>query len=271
MKLIDKKATTTSNGCLSKAWYRDDYGEYIVKGNTLFNDKSIGYEPISEVIAFKVACILGIPCARSVLKPSSMFPDVKTHKLKYVSVTDKISDLNGCQRFSAITMMEMYWGRKADTDYWNTYLSIKTVDREAFINMLVFDAVIGNVDRHLNNWELFINGRGGMVQAPLFDNGASLLALVKDKDLSLHFSIGVDKSKPFKDSHTRQVALIKRTFPSFKLNLSKQDLDILWGKIESAIEPELNLLRIINSLRADCVKKYLHNRLYHYLTTLSEV
>ena len=53
LTLVNKFATMTSRGVLSKAWYRgEDDKLYLVKGNSK-EDRVIGYEPFSEVI-FKV-------------------------------------------------------------------------------------------------------------------------------------------------------------------------------------------------------------------------
>ena len=49
--------------------------------------------------------------------------------------------------------------------------------REAFADMLVFDCLIENTDRHLNNFGMLADSRTGEVKsmAPLFDHGFSLL------------------------------------------------------------------------------------------------
>lgn len=277
MKLVQRWSVSTSKGCLSKAWYTDSTGRrYMVKGNSKCRDKAKYnkdgdlyervykvYEPFSEVIAYKVAKCLGLACVEYQCLPRDYFPEVETFRCDYVSVCPELILNDGIQKLSAYEALKAYYGGEKNVkDYWLYYLHMPT-DRQFLCSMLLFDAIIGNVDRHLNNWDGFwdTDAQGNMFYASLslYDNGASLLAQVADNDLSLNFSIGRDISKPFKRTHTQQLQLIKRTFPDFKVDYN---IPILWEKIRTEIQPELKLLP---SKRAECVEKYLHNRLFYYL------
>lgn len=263
MHLIKEGETSKTKGCLSKAWYVDNEGSlYLVKGNLLMHNGGIGYEPISEVIAYKVGKALGLNCLEYRLSKASNFPEVTTYDFDYVSVCRRIEVSKNMQKISVINLMETYYGKDLYTGFWQLYNNIKFLDIQNFINMLIFDAIIGNEDRHFNNWELLIDRNRNIRHSIIYDNGASLLAYKQDNELSLNFKIGPDKAKPFKYTHTRQIALVKKTYPNYNLSIN---IDSLWYNIRSSIEPELLILDSISHKRRLCIEKYLHNRLYYYI------
>lgn len=74
--LLEKFDTVSSRGMLSKAWYMDDNGnKMLVKGNSISNGVA-GYEPFSEVLAYRVARLLGLPSIKYILAPKKKFKDV---------------------------------------------------------------------------------------------------------------------------------------------------------------------------------------------------
>ena len=73
-------------------------------------------------------------------------------------------------------------GIKAVIEYYNS-LGDKYYD--AFVDMIVFDAVILNTDRHFGNFGFMVDNRTNKIcaPAPLFDHGLSLLTYAMDNDL----------------------------------------------------------------------------------------
>lgn len=58
--------------------------------------------------------------------------------------------------------------------------------KERFWDMVVVDALIGNVDRHNGNWGFLVNNKSGSVGlAPVYDCGSSLSPLLSDDEMSL--------------------------------------------------------------------------------------
>ena len=55
-----------------------------------------------------------------------------------------------------------------------------------FLKAVLFDALIGNSDRHHSNWGIIYNKERTKVKfAPLYDNGSSLCAYVEEKEIGL--------------------------------------------------------------------------------------
>ena len=61
IQLVEKRETRTSRGMLSKGWYHVDDQLVMVKGNSITEAGTAGYEPYSEVMASLIAQVLGLP------------------------------------------------------------------------------------------------------------------------------------------------------------------------------------------------------------------
>ena len=55
IQLVEKRETRTSRGMLSKGWYHVDDQLVMVKGNSITEAGTAGYEPYSEVMASLIA------------------------------------------------------------------------------------------------------------------------------------------------------------------------------------------------------------------------
>jgi len=67
------------------------------------------------------------------------------------------------------------------------------IDKEnitrCFWDMFVIDALIGNDDRHFNNWGILEKKDGSIVFSPIYDCGASLATLIDDSEMKKRLSI----------------------------------------------------------------------------------
>ena len=61
IQLVEKRETRTSRGMLSKGWYHVDDQLVMVKGNSITEAGTAGFEPYSEVMASLIAQVLGLP------------------------------------------------------------------------------------------------------------------------------------------------------------------------------------------------------------------
>ncbi len=160
-----KTPEVTTQGMLGKAWR-------IVNGNIkLYKAGTTGYanaglEPYMEVISSNVAKIL---------------------ELKYISYTldywDQkvccVCDLFTSEDIGYLPMAEYLKSEVGETTKWTYKTLTKHLNKEYIerINdMIVFDYIIENTDRHFNNFGFMIdnNTRQIIDIAPLFDHGMSL-------------------------------------------------------------------------------------------------
>lgn len=151
----------TTNGMLPKCWRRVDGKVTLYKGGTV-GASNTGYEPYSEYYAAQVAAAMGVNAIRYSLS-----------RWKGVLCST-------CELFTGIDVGYLPVGRlvtqgglPAVRDYCEK-LGKPFVD--ALCEMLVFDAVICNVDRHYGNFGFLIDSRSNRIAAPapLFDHGNSL-------------------------------------------------------------------------------------------------
>ena len=151
----------TTNGMLPKCWRRVSGKIVLYKGGTSGASKA-GNEPYSEFYASQVAQAMGI------------------NAISYGLSKWKGILCSTCELFTSMETAYIPVGRvvtkggmKAVQEY---YHSLGPDFEKAFRDMLVFDAVICNTDRHFGNFGLLINSKTNQVSepAPLFDHGNSL-------------------------------------------------------------------------------------------------
>ena len=261
IQLLEKQETRTSRGMLSKGWYRVDDQLVMVKGNSITEARTAGYEPYSEVMASLIAEALDLPHVKYTLMPAKFFPDIKTYSCNVVSVCPK-STTDNEQLYHFADLADSYCLSHGLDSSSSTHfqVALKLYGRKALYQMLAFDAFIGNEDRHENNFDLIIRDNGtntpSIKPTPLYDNGGSLLAWATDEELTdTKLRYQFDKAKPFRSRHAQQIKLVDESV------LPVRDLDELYQEILQAISP---ILALLSEKRASAIRQYLKYRL-HYL------
>lgn len=259
MKLVDKIATKTSHGCLSKGWYESGGELYLIKGNSGLGN----LEPYSEVIASRIGKLLNLNIVEYNLVPSELFPDITGFDIEHYSICKSYKSEDITQVLSICTYLDLYYG-KFIQDYWSA-LQRSNLDLEYTYKLLLFDAFIGNQDRHLNNWEVGFTKEGTLINLPIMDNGASLLYNQTLTDLKSKWSLGVDKAKPFKKTHREQVDLIKKSLKGSKLFkfINKEYF------LQEVLNINQDIFSILGEERTHYIIKYLNNR-FVYLEEVME-
>lgn len=163
----------TTNGAIPKCWIKKDDGYYLYKSSTGYlGFANTGNEPYSEYYSCQLLKELGIPYIEY---------DLEMYQGELVSV---------CKIFTSKDIAYVPIHLVANIDdidkAYNWCLEHNL--EEAFGDMILFDALIYNHDRHLGNFGIIKDNHTGDIlgMAPIFDNGAGLLAytsLSKFKDL----------------------------------------------------------------------------------------
>lgn len=168
----------TTNGILKKCWHRENDGEiYLYKGNAEVPNDNKGYggkETYSEYYMAQIAKVLGFDCVPYDLKefhnqvvsscplftnenegfvPIHYFLDKESKKLKGIELVDELE---------------------------------KIYDKDKLADMLMFDSIIGNTDRHLGNFGMIVdnNTKEILRPAPIFDNGLSMFNYLYNDEIN---------------------------------------------------------------------------------------
>lgn len=155
----------STNGMLPKCWRRQNGKIYLYKGGTS-GFSNLGFEPYSELYAYQVAQVMGVNAIRYTL----------TKDLKKTLCSK--CELFTSKEYSYLPIGQLVpnGGMKAIREYY-TELGQPFVD--ALEDMLVFDAIICNTDRHFGNFGVLVDNETNKIAAPapLFDHGNSLFSL----------------------------------------------------------------------------------------------
>lgn len=183
IKELSPSPEMTTNGMLPKAWRRIDNRLFLYKGGTdieLYTNG--GKEPYSEYYAAQIAQAMGI-----------QHVDYDLEKWKGILASV-------CENFTTKDVSYVPFGYILDTFSFSA-LEERIQDlgfMEAFRDMIMFDALINNEDRHYGNFGLLKDNHTNefISFAPLFDHGISLFSYVKDDDLK-----DVEKFHEYQNNH----------------------------------------------------------------------
>lgn len=218
-----------SDGARCKMWVCDKNGsEFLYKKNKVFpNSGTYTYESYSEYFSKKLCDQLEIPCVDIILGTDAILSK-KMWDCELKSFLDYSEELEHSFHLSNLTTYDI-----------STLLSSRNRFRDEIIQMLFFDALIGNSDRHPGNY-LFNEDKGFY---PLFDNGSSLCCYIEDTKVDKFLnnrdsfrSLMFTKSKPVlrtdqKITHFELVEILKKIYTNqykdFCMKISNLDLDVL--------------------------------------------
>ncbi len=160
----------TTNGMLRKCWRRINKKIYLYKGGTS-GAANAGKEPYSEFYAAQIAETMGLKHVAYDLKmwkdilcsTCELFTDIDT---SYVPIHRFLPQCNLNQTVEFLKSLgeEFY---------------------DEFADMMIFDVLICNEDRHFGNFGLLVDNKTNkpIAVAPIFDNGISLFNYALDDEL----------------------------------------------------------------------------------------
>lgn len=161
----------TTNGMLRKGWRKIDGKVKLYKGGSS-GAANTGNEPYSEFYAAQIAATMGLNHVPYTLSK---------WKGCLCCVCELFTDINHSfvpmWRFCKTTSIKEIaeYLQNMGEDYFN-----------AFSDMMIFDALIYNTDRHLNNFGLMVDNMTNRPYAfaPIFDNGLSLFNFAMADDFA---------------------------------------------------------------------------------------
>lgn len=155
----------TTNGILPKCWRREKGKILLYKGGTQ-GASNTGNEPYSEFYAYQIGKILDVDAI-----PYSIS--------KWKGILCSTCELFTSKDVSFVPVGRIVrsGGMKAVRDY---YKNLGAEFEKALNDMIIFDALIFNTDRHYGNFGFLIDSHTNKIiaPAPLFDHGNSLFNLV---------------------------------------------------------------------------------------------
>ena len=159
----------TTNGMLPKCWRRTAGKVYLYKGATS-GASNMGNEPYSELYAYEIGGALGM---------NAVPYRISKWKKQLCSVCELFTSKDIA--FVPIGRIVKTGGMRAVREYYEN-LGPEYID--ALNDMIVFDALIYNTDRHFGNFGVLVDSKTNKIiaPAPLFDHGNSLLNMAGDEN-----------------------------------------------------------------------------------------
>ena len=163
----------TTSGMLPKCWHKDESGIYLYKGSSQEYANG-GKEAFGEYYMAQIADIMGFNHINYNL--------VEFHG-KMVSACSIFTNENeGYVPIYYLLSQEELSSKKSNK---GLEAIVKIYGRENFEDLMLFDAIIYNTDRHLGNFGMMINNDTNEIlrSAPIFDNGSSIFNKPTKDDL----------------------------------------------------------------------------------------
>ncbi|MGG7153583.1 HipA domain-containing protein, partial [Clostridium neonatale] len=149
-------------------------------------------EHISEKLASDISKLLGIKCAKVeigiyIKEIGSMSYLINKQDEILIEGIYLINELY--PSYDSYTMYD-----SVNEEYYSLEMILNVLSKynlsKEFLHILIFDYLIGNTDRHQNNWAILQKGEDVKL-CPLYDNGSSLCCYIKEENILTY--LGNDK------------------------------------------------------------------------------
>lgn len=235
--------TDMSDGARIKYWVKlEDGREGVYKESKRKTDGTFTYEHISEFLATSLGMILGIPMCEVLLYENAV-----------ISISSASAPLQSFLSYSEEFSHSYHMSNLATFNISSLLNPANNKYVTEVLDMLFFDALIGNSDRHPGNFALMDNQF-----YPLYDNGSSLCACVNDDDIDSFLrdsmrwrSLMYTKSKAVlrddqKLQHYELLQILKAShqqeYLRFCTRLQKLDIQLFIESIKELIPPKRQML-----------------------------
>ena len=186
----------TAEGVLRKRWTVVDGKRCLIKSGGGIG----GQEPVNEVAASMIAESMGLDHVRYALVQDG---DIKCSVCDdFVTTSTEFVPASHIVRSVGLSRKEALYRSLVDECGRHGLDAVPFLDR-----MIVFDYIIGNGDRHLNNFGIIRDADtlAWISMAPLYDNGASMGYDILTEDLDGGFGLSC---MPFADTFPEQLGLV---------------------------------------------------------------
>lgn len=265
------------SGRSEKIWLKDLATSQI--GLFKFKKDVDTKDHISEKLASELAALLGLPSAHV---------EIGIYKGREGSMSFLINRDNEDLIEGIWLINELYPNYSAEKmyddvkeEYYSLEMIINSIEKYGLLpdllKMLIFDYLIGNSDRHQNNWAIISKGERKYDFSPLYDNSSSLCcyvpekqitdllgndmnrwkALVRTKSLSI---VKLDKKSKKRPQHEEILLYVCEYYfehvydflKQIRLKITVGSLDVLLAKY-----PE----EILSDIRKELIKRYLLDKI----------
>lgn len=259
--------SNSSAGVLCKWIATIDNCNYYFKSGTLnslglFSDR----QPQAELMAYRLGLQLGFDFLVPTFTTLIHFEDSEKYAEQDALISFTKSFLANDESYVGI---HRYFTKKELSNNLSNLYSLFT-KRFPFIktnldSMLVFDFIILNTDRHLNNFGIIEKENYENRLSPLFDNGLSLLSNFSDEELAKLSDFFINKKvkvKPFNKNSFKQIELVD--FDGLSKNLASRLLNVSidWDLVFDGLD--------LSNLRKSKIKNLVEGRLTYVKTLLSK-
>ena len=192
---------SSSLGVYTKYVRVENGTKYLVKsGRGDGKSKTSILEPVTECICYELAKLMKIDCAEYTLEDDNE---------ELLSVSKWFYDDRKEKFYSANKLMKIL-GISRENLYDNLISNITDIKQE-INNMIVYDYIVNNTDRHLKNFG-FLENNNELRFAPIYDNGLALGSHLDDDELESEdiedLLFDSDYAKCFDTSNRRQLDLV---------------------------------------------------------------
>lgn len=201
------EGTSEGSGRSEKIWLQNPENGQI--GLFKFKKDAGTTDHLSECIAYQLAMELNIPCARFELgiyrgREGSMSYNIIENPKEIL-----IEGIHFIYYTYPTYNDEKFIDETTNHKY-SIEMIIKSIEKfisiDEFLNMIIFDFLIGNTDRHQSNWAM-VSSDSKMKWSPLYDNSSSLCAYISNEQISSY--LGKDKNRWKSLVDTKSKSLIR--------------------------------------------------------------
>lgn len=230
------------SGRSEKIWLKNQQTGQI--GLFKYKKDVLTTDHVSEKLASDIARLVMLPCADVELgrykgNQGSMSYLINARNEVLI---EGISFIN--QIYPDYNAQEMY--DKSVNEYYSLEMLVKTIEKYGLLTdllkMLVFDYLIGNSDRHQNNWALIQDSNGNLKFSPLYDNSSSLCCYVKENDIPNILGRDLNRIRALVDTKSRSIVRLdkkaKRTPRHYEV------LSYIWENYNKEIAGFVELIKV---------------------------